>query len=172
MFRLYHRNGKITAISASERDEPHIMISDVGAAEFINGIRNPDDWHVVGAGLERRGKTQRRVPQRVNKLVMFSRSAEPWGLIATVNRSAGLLTLDLVGDAEWPEPQIMMWVTHDDDPSLFRATLSYELPELIERRRLEFKVPTDLPASIGICGYPICDDMLLVDVAPTTTTPI
>jgi hypothetical protein len=70
------------------------------------------------------------------------------------------LTLDLVGDAEWPEAQIMMWATHDDDLSLFRATLSYDLPELIEQRRLEFTAPTDLPDSFGLCGYPITGDML------------
>jgi hypothetical protein len=45
-------------------------------------------------------------------------------------------------------------------------------PKLIEQRRLEFAVPTDLPDSFGICGYPICDDMLLVDVAPTPTPSI
>jgi hypothetical protein len=84
VFRLYNRNGKITSISATERDEPHLKISDQIAAKLMDSKRNPDDWLVVGSRLQRIGESP---PQRINKLVMFRRTAAPVGLIATVDRT-------------------------------------------------------------------------------------
>jgi len=43
---------------------------------------------------------------------------------------------------------------------------------LIDKRKLAFSVPTTLASSICLFGFPICDDMLLVDVAATPTPSI
>jgi hypothetical protein len=67
---------------------------------------------------------------------------------------------------------IMMLICSDHEPSYFRATLTYDLDELIEQHRLTFSVPNDMRPSFEICGYPICDGMLLVDATSTATTPI
>ena len=61
MFRLYNRNGKITSISASERDEPHLKISDEIAAKLMDSKRNPDDWLFVGSRLQRIGEARLNV---------------------------------------------------------------------------------------------------------------
>jgi hypothetical protein len=133
------------------------------ALHFIEGRRNPDEWRVVDSHLKRVGESR---PQRRNKLVEFNPYAAPVGLIAKVDRAAGVMTLDLVGDADWPTNQIGLFICPDHDPSFFNVGLTYDLDELIDKRKLAFSVPTTLASSICLFGFPICDDMLLIDATP------
>jgi hypothetical protein len=143
--------------------EPHIKISDEVATEFIDGKRNPVPWLVVGSRLQRIGESR---AQRRKKLVEFNPYAAPVGLIATVDGAAGVMTLDLVGDADWPTNQIWLYICPDHHPTFFNVGLLYDLDELIDNRKLAFVVPTTLASSICLFGFPICDDMLLIDATP------